>query len=81
MEQSIAIAKRLTALCKEKGWDAVVLAEKTSLPVEKAKRMMNVGASNPGVYLMLRICNALEITVDEFFQSEEFKNIDEYRVI
>lgn len=81
MEQSIAIAKRLRALCDERGWNAEVLAEKTNLPVEKTKRMMLVGASNPGVYLMIRICNALEITVDEFFKSEEFENMSEYRVI
>ena len=81
MEQSIAIAKRLTTLCKERGIDAEVLAEKAGLPVSKTQRMMNVGASNPGVYLMLRICKVLGITVDEFFQSEEFENVDEYRVI
>lgn len=81
MEQSIAIAKRLKALCDERGMNAEALAEKTNLPVGKMKRMMYTGASNPGVYLMLRICNALEITVDEFFQSEEFENMSEYRVI
>ena len=81
MEQSLAIAKRLKALCDERGLNAEALAEKTDLPVEKMKRMMCTGASNPGVYLMLRICNALEITVDEFFQSEEFENMSEYRVI
>ena len=81
MQQNMAIAKRLSALCQERGWGPSTLAEKTGLPLRKMQRMMYVGDSNPGIYLMIRICNALEITVDEFFQSEEFVDMHEYRVL
>ena len=80
MEQNIAIANRLKALCEEKGLNYNSLAEKSGLPLRKVYRMMTAGASNPGVFTMIRLCKALGITLDEFFNAEEFQNIDEFRL-
>ena len=79
MEQNVAVATRLRSLCEEKGITVAMLAEKTGMSVRRIYRMMHIGASNPGIYTMHCICKALEITIDEFLDSDEFKNMNEYR--
>lgn len=80
MEQNRAIANRIKALCEEKGLNYNSLAEKSGLPLRKVYRLMSSGASNPGVFTIIRLCNAFEITLNEFFDAEEFKNMDEFRL-
>jgi len=31
---------------------------------------------NPGVFTLIKICSGLDITITEFFDSEEFENIE-----
>ena len=80
MEQNMAIANRLKSLLEEKGMNYQTLAEKSGIPVRRVYRLVYGYTSNPGIFLMLRICEALEITVDEFLQSDEFKNRAEFRL-
>lgn len=80
MEQNMALANRLKELCEEKGMSYQELAEKSGIPVRRIYRIVYGTTSNIGIFFMLRLCNALEITVDEFFQSEEFKNIDQFHI-
>lgn len=80
MGQNMAIANRFKELCEEKGMNYNTFAEKSGIPVRRIYRLAWGNCSNPGVFFMLRVCDALEITVDEFFQSELFSNRDEYRL-
>ena len=73
MEPNKALADRLKSLCEEKGMSYKELAEKSGLPVKRVYRLTYGVNTSPSIYVMLRICDALEITVDEFFSTEEFK--------
>lgn len=74
MEANGALAKRLKELMAEKGVNYQVLAEKSGLPVRRIQRMAMGTVSNPGVFVMMRICNGLGITLDEFFGTEELQS-------
>lgn len=73
MEQNGALAKRLKELMKEKGMNYKELAEKSGLPDRRIYRMAMGMTSDPGVFVMMKICNGLGITLDEFFGTEEFE--------
>lgn len=73
MEQNIALANRLKELCEQKNLSYNELAEKSGLPLRRIYRMAHGGVSNPGVFVMMRICSGLEVSLDEFFGTDEFK--------
>ena len=73
MEQNIALSNRLKNLMEEKHLTFKELAEKSGIPVRRIYRMMHGGVSNPSVFVMMRICNAMDITLDEFFGTEELQ--------
>ena len=38
--------------------------------------IINCSTKNPGIFTILKICNGLNITIKEFFDSEEFVDIE-----
>ena len=80
MTAGIAISNRLKSLCKEKGMSYGELAEKTGMPLRYIQRMAIGGYSNPAVFRLRRICDALGVTLDEFLDTEDFKDWKEYRM-
>ena len=75
MEQNVVLANRLKELMEEKGMSLREVAEKSEIPVRRLHRMANAGVSNPSVFVMIRICDALGVTLDEFFKTEEFQKL------
>lgn len=75
MEQNLVIANRLKGLCEEKNLSYNALAERSGVPVKRIYRIAYGNVSNPSVFVMLRICDGLEISLDEFFGTEEFKEL------
>ena len=73
MERSELLSNRLKELCKEKNLTYQRLSELTCIPVNRVYRLYNGLISNPSVFLMLDICEALGVTLDEFFDTEDFK--------
>ncbi len=73
METNILLANRLKELCEEKNLSYNALAEKSGLPVRRIYRMACGGTSNPGVFVMMQLCNGLGMSLDEFFATDEFK--------
>ena len=73
MEQNVVLAKRLKELMEVKGISFGELAQKSGLDARRLHRIANGVVSNPSVFVMMRICNGLEVTLDEFFGTEELK--------
>lgn len=76
MEQNKALAKRLKELMEEKGESYRSLADKCNLPIRRLQRMGMGMTSNPSVFIMMRICDTLGVTLDEFFGTDDFKELD-----
>ena len=73
METNVLLGNRLKDVCAQKNMTYQMLAEKSGVPVRRVYRLYHGMTSNPGVFVMLDICKALDITVDEFFGTDEFK--------
>ena len=73
MERNVVFANRLKSLMEEKNLNYKSLAEKSGIPIRTIYRMLCAGVSNPNVFVMMRICNALEMGLDEFFGTEELQ--------
>ena len=72
MEQNVALANRMKELMEEKGMNYREIAEKSGISVKRIYRIANGGVSNPSVFVMMDICRALGVTLDEFFGTEVF---------
>lgn len=73
MEKNVVLANRLKSLMEEKGFSYRSLSDECGVPIRTIYRMMAGGVSNPSVFVMMRICNALGMGLDEFFGTEELQ--------
>ena len=73
MEQSKAIAKRIEEVCEQKGMNYKTLADACGEPARRIYRVMSGLLSCQAIILLVKICKALDVSLDEFFNSEELK--------
>lgn len=74
MEQSRALANRIRELCEEKDMNYVKLAERCGEPVKRIYRAMTGAMSSQAILLLVRICRGLDISLDEFFDTDELRD-------
>ena len=72
---SMAMANRLKELCEKKNisWDE--LADRTGIPKRKIIRIKMGATGNPNIVIMMKICDVLEVGLDEFVDTDEFREI------
>ena len=68
------VKKRLLALCDQKGININKLAELSALAPSTVKNILYGKSKNPGTRTLLDICQALGITLYDFFNDELFKD-------
>lgn len=73
-EQAILV-DRVNELCKERGYSYYTLAYKASIPVTTLMHIIKGETKNPGIFTIVRICDAFELSLKTFFDTEEFTNI------
>lgn len=76
MKLEKAITKRILALCKERNITPNKLANLAGMPSGSLKSIFYGKSKNPGTRTLLDICQALEITLYDFFNDEMFKDRD-----
>lgn len=78
--QTILI-ERIFQLCREKGYSYYSLAYRAAIPVTTLMNIINGQSKNPGIVTIMKICNAFEVTLKDFFDTESFelvlKEVDE----
>lgn len=71
---------RIQQLCKEKNISYYTLAYKSSIPMSTLINIIEGTSKNPGIFTIMKICDGLEVTMKEFFDTKEFENaIEELR--
>lgn len=65
---------RIDQLCKVKGYTYYNLAYKSSVPITTLLHVMNGESANPGLYTIVKICDGLDMTLMEFFNTKEFED-------
>lgn len=73
-EQKILI-KRINELCKEKGISYYTLSYKSTVPLTTLTHIMNGSTHNPGIFTIIKICDGLDVTLQEFFATEDFQDL------
>ena len=76
MKLEQAITKRIYDLCNERGIVPNKLATMAGLPSATIRCIFYGRSKNPGTRTILDICEALDITIYDFFNDEVFKSKD-----
>lgn len=76
MKLEEAITKRIYALCDERKITPNKLANMAGMPAGSLKSIFYGKSKNPGTRTILDICQALEISLFDFFNDDLFKDKD-----
>ena len=70
-------AKRIRELCRERGITPNGLSYIAGVSQSTIKSILNGESKNPGIVTIKKICDGLEITIGEFFNTEEFNSLEQ----
>lgn len=77
MRTKEAVAQRILELCRERNIAVNALANISGVLPSTIYSMLNQKSQNPGVVSIKKICDGLEITVREFFNSPLFDETEQ----
>lgn len=77
MNTKEAVAKRIIELCAERNIATNALANNSGVSPSTVYSMLNEKSQNPGVVSLKKLCDGLDITLREFFDSPIFDNIEQ----
>ena len=77
MRTKEAITKRILELCEERHIAINALANVSGISPSTIYSMLNEKSLNPGVVSLKKICDGLDITLREFFDSPLFDDLEQ----
>ena len=77
MSTKDAVAERIKGLCKERNIAINTLANNAGVPPSTIYSMLNSKSMNPGVVTIKQICDGMDITLREFFDSPIFDDLEQ----
>ncbi len=77
MNAKEAVAERIKELCKEHDIAVNALANLSGVAPSTVYSMLNYKSQNPGVVSLQKLCDGLNISLREFFDSDIFENLEQ----
>lgn len=77
MDTYIIVKNRILYLCEEKRITINKLATESGVAPSTIKNILYGKSQNPGIVTLKMLCDGLGITLTEFFNTEEFKNLEQ----
>lgn len=77
MRTKEAVAQRILELCRERNIAVNALANISGVSPSTIYSMLNQKSQNPGVVSIKKICDGLEITFRQFFDSPLFNETEQ----
>lgn len=71
------VVKRIYDLCHERGITPNALSYLAGISQSTVKSILNGESKNPGIVTLKKICDGFEITIVEFFDTEEFYDLEQ----
>ena len=71
------VVKRILELCDQKRLTINGLARLSALPPSTLKNIINGTSQNPGVVTLKKICDGLDISLIDFFDTAEFRAVEQ----
>ena len=72
-----AVEKRIIELCNKKGIAINALANVSGVSPSTVYSILNEKSQNPGICSIKKICDGLDISVREFFDSDLFDDLEQ----
>lgn len=72
-----AIEKRILELCEERNIAVNTLANISGVSPSTVYSILNEKSQNPGIVSIKKICDGLNISIREFFDSELFDGLEQ----
>lgn len=77
MNAKEAVASRILELCNDREMALNALANISGVSPSTVYSMLNEKSLNPGVVSLQKLCDGLEITLREFFDSSLFEGLEQ----
>lgn len=72
-----AVAKRIVQLCADRNLAINALANISGVSPSTVYSILNEKSQNPGIVSINKLCDGLEITLREFFDSDLFEELEQ----
>lgn len=72
-----AVARRIRELCEEREITPNALSYISAVPQATIKSILNGESKNPGIVTIKKLCDGFNISLLEFFSTEEFDSLDQ----
>ena len=77
MDTVTAVRNRILELCGERDLTINHLANLAGLPPSSLKNILYRKSQNPKIVTIKKLCDGLEITLPEFFNTKEFTELEQ----
>lgn len=77
MDTYTTVKNRILQLLGERRMSIHKLAMESAVPPSSIKNILYGKSVNPGIVTLKMLCDGFGITLIEFFDTEEFKNLDQ----
>ncbi len=71
------MVKRIYDLCKEKDITPNALSYLAGVSQSTVKSILNGESKNPGIVTIKKICDGFNISIIDFFDTEDFRNLEQ----
>ena len=71
------VAERILYFCNKQNISINALARISAVPPSTLKNIVNGVSQNPGIVTIKKLCDGLEISITDFFNTDEFKNLEQ----
>jgi len=72
-----AVKRRFEELCYQKGMNFCKLASLSGVPYTTVKSIFYGQSKNPGISTIKKLCDGLDISITDFFDTEYFKALEQ----
>ena len=77
MDTREAIVNRILQLCKERKLTPNALSTRSAVPQATIKSILNGESKNPGTVTIKKLCDGMDITLADFFNTKEFAELEQ----
>jgi len=71
------VVQRIKELCEKQGMTANALSYSSGVPQSTIKSILHAESKNPGIVTLKKLCDGLDISIVEFFDTEEFEKLEQ----
>lgn len=71
------VVERIYELCKEREITPNALSYLSGVSQSTVKSILNGESKNPGIVTLKKLCDGLNVSIVEFFDTEKFNNIEQ----